>query len=191
MSATSEYNRLVESRIDHVRRLRRARIVAILTLILIVLFYVFLAYELRGQAQESACDASLWQHVYKPQRLTVHEPCVTVTGTLADATRGRRKDGVRKEADGDTHGWLKVDPGFEYLLNVGNLSNEDGNLVFEVVCRYPVKQADAKAACRGYASDVVLPPVGSHVAVTGSWVMDDNHAHWNEIHPVTKIEVIQ
>ena len=56
-------------------------------------------------------------------------------------------DGVRHEDDGDTHGWLKVDPQFEDLLNPGNLNNEGGNLVFEVVCKFvPPKQADAKLA---------------------------------------------
>lgn len=38
---------------------------------------------------------------------------------------------------------------------------------------------------------IVIPPVGTHVKLTGSWVMDDNHAHWNEIHPVMKIEELK
>ncbi len=139
----------------------------------------------------TSCDASLWNHVYKESRLMVHAPCLTVTGVIVDATHGRRKDGVRHESDGDTHGWLKVDPAFAYTLNAGNTSNEEGNLVFEVVCKFRVKQADAVQACKGYASNVVIPPIGSRVAITGSWVMDDNHAHWNEIHPVTKIEVLK
>jgi len=144
------------------------------------------------------CDPTLWQHTYKPQRLEVHRPCVSVTGTIVDATHGKRKDGMRKEADGDTHGWLKLDPGQASglaanqgsFLNAGNVSDEDGNLVFEIVCYFPVKQADAKAACRGYKSPVKLAPVGAHVRITGSWVQDDNHAHWNEIHPVSAIEVL-
>ena len=137
------------------------------------------------------CDASLWNHVYKPSRLTVHKACVTVTGVIVDATAGKRKDGVRKEEDGDCHGWLKLDPGQEKYLNAGNKSNENGNLVFEIVCMFPVKQADAVAACEAYKNTVTLLPVGSHVRMTGSWVMDDNHAHWFELHPVTKMEVIK
>jgi hypothetical protein len=43
--------------------------------------------------------------------------CIEVTGTIVDATNGKRKDGVRKEGDGDTHGWLKRDSQFENLLN--------------------------------------------------------------------------
>lgn len=139
-----------------------------------------------------SCDATLWDHVYNPSRLVVQEDCVTVTGTIVDATANQpthHQDGVRHEPDGDTHGWLKLDPGQEKFLNAGNRSNEGGNLVFEIICKFPVTQADAKAACRGFAGSVNLPPVGSHVAITGTWVLDTNHAKWFEIHPVTSIVV--
>lgn len=139
----------------------------------------------------TGCDVTLWTHVYNPQRLIVKQKCITVTGTIVDATNGKKSDGVRHEPDGDTHGWLKVDPGFENLLNAGN-SAEGGNLVFEIVCKFPVTQADAKAACPlTYHTPVQLPAVGSHVSVVGSYVQDSNHAKWMEIHPVTKITVIQ
>jgi hypothetical protein len=101
-------------------------------------------------AAEASCDASLWNHVYNARRLTVKQSCIAVTGTIVDATAGRQKDGVRHEKDGDTHGWLKPDSQFENLLNAGNRSAEGGNLVFEIVCKYPVKQQDAIAACKGY-----------------------------------------
>lgn len=133
------------------------------------------------------CDSSLWKHVYNPSRLIVKSKCVSVTGTIVDATHGKRKSGVRREADGDTHGWLRLDRGQEKLLNASNMSNEEGNLVFEIVCYFPVTQTDAISACRGYKSKVVLPPVGSHVTMACSWVQDDNHARWNECHPVTSI----
>jgi hypothetical protein len=94
------------------------------------------------------------------------------------------------EGDGDTHGWLKVDAGFENLLNAGNLNDEGGNLVFEIICRFRVTQADAKTACQGYSDQVVLAPVGSHVKIVGRSVQDTFHAQWNEIHPVTSITVI-
>jgi DNA-binding PadR family transcriptional regulator len=42
----------------------------------------------------------------------------------AKAFVGRESDGVRHDADGDTHGWLKVDPQYQSLLNAGNDSNE-------------------------------------------------------------------
>jgi hypothetical protein len=137
-----------------------------------------------------ACEASLWNHVYHSQRLIVKNQCASVTGTIVDATGGKRPDGVRKEGDGDTHGWLKPDPEFQNLVNAGNISDEGGNLVFEIVCRFPVTQADAKAACQGYTDHVTLPPVGSHVRIVGTYVQDTFHAKWMEIHPVTSITVI-
>lgn len=123
-------------------------------------------------------------------RLIVKQLCIAVTGTIVDATNGREPDGVRHEADGDTHGWLKVDAGFEDLLNAGNLNNEGGNLVFEIVCKFPVTQADATSACSNFTSSIKIPPVGSHVQIVGSYVRDTNHAQWMEIHPVTSITII-
>jgi hypothetical protein len=142
------------------------------------------------QPPETQCDPSLWNHVYHALRLIVKQPCVTVTGTIVDATAGKKSDGVRHEADGDTHGWLKVDPEFENLLNAGNISDEGGNLVFEIVCRFPVSQQDAKAACANYTDQVSLAPVGSHVQIVGTLVQDSFHAQWMEIHPVTRITVL-
>ena len=141
----------------------------------------------------AGCDASLWDHVYNPQRLIVKQKCVRVTGTLMDATNGKEPDGVRHEADGDTHGWLKVDAGFENLLNAGNMSDEGGNLVFEIVCKFKVTQTDAEGSpgCQGFKSSLAIPAVGSHVRVVGTYVQDTNHAKWMEIHPVTSITVIQ
>ncbi len=142
------------------------------------------------QPPETQCDPSQWTHVYHPLRLIVKQQCLAVTGTIVDATSGKKSDGVRHEADGDTHGWLKVDPEFENLLNAGNISDEGGNLVFEIVCRFPVSQQDAKAACANYTDHVSLPPVGSHVQIVGALVQDTFHAKWMEIHPVTKITVL-
>jgi hypothetical protein len=65
------------------------------------------------------CDDTLWTHVYHPSRLIVKQPCIAVTGTIVDATNGGKADGVRHEADGDAHGWLKVDPQFANLLKSG------------------------------------------------------------------------
>ena len=140
-----------------------------------------------GPAQ---CDDTLWSHVYHPHRLIVKQPCIAVTGTIVDATSGKEPDGVRHEPDGDTHGWLKVDSGFEDLLNAGNMNNEGGNLVFEVVCRFPVTQPDAQAACANFTNAIKVPPVGKHVQIIGSYVRDTNHAQWMEIHPVTSISII-
>jgi uncharacterized protein YraI len=144
-----------------------------------------------ASAAGGQCDASLWDHVYNPQRLFVKQQCIVVTGTIVDATGGREPDGVRHEADGDTHGWLSVDAQFKNLLDAGNISAEGGNLVFEVVCKFHVTQADAVAACPPtYLNQVQIPPVGSHVQIVGAYVQDTNHSKWMEIHPVTSITVI-
>src|SRR2546421_9211583 len=121
----------------------------------------------------ATCDSNLWNHVYHSYRLMVKQPCIAVTGTIVDATatqRVRQPDGVRHEGDGDTHGWLKVDPECQNLLNAGNLSDEGGNLVFEIICRFPVTQKDAQSACQGYTDHVALPPVGSRVRIVGGYV---------------------
>jgi hypothetical protein len=137
---------------------------------------------------DTGCDSTLWSHVYHSYRLIVHQQCIAVTGTIVDAGGGQ-PDGVRHEADGDTHGWLKVDAQFQNLLNAGNQKDEGGNLVFEIICKFPVTQADAKTACANYTDKVKLPPVGSHVRILGVYVQDTFHGQWMEIHPVTSIAV--
>jgi hypothetical protein len=150
-------------------------------------------FELAGSNSFAGCGDGLWQHVYHPARLLIHQKCVTVTGTIVDPTAHNAHptaDHVRHEADGDTHGWLKLDPPFQPMLNAGNTSDEDGNLVFELVCHYSVTQADAKSSCQGFKYHTAIPAVGTHVEVKGTFVQDDNHAHWNEIHPVSSLRVI-
>ena len=144
-----------------------------------------------GSASMVGCGDSLWQHVYHPSRLLVQQDCITVTGMVVDATAGQahhQPDGVRHEPDGDTHGWLEVDSQFVSLINSGNRSDEAGNLVFEIVCHYSVTQPDAKPACAEFTDHTTIPPVGTHVAITGTFVQEKNHKQWNEIHPVSRIE---
>ncbi len=144
-----------------------------------------------GSASMVGCGHGLWKHVYHPSRLLVKQDCVTVTGILVDATAHQSRhqaDGVRHEGDGDTHGWLKVDPQFATLINAGNVSDEEGNLVFELVCHYTVTQTDAKSACAGFADHTAIPPAGAHVAITGTFVQEKNHQKWHEIHPVARIK---
>jgi len=143
-----------------------------------------------GSTATAGCGDGLWEHVYHPARLLVTQDCVTVTGIIVDATanlKHPRRDGVRKEEDGDTHGWLQVDPEFANLINDGNREFEGGNLVFEIVCHWKPTQADARPACADTTGGGALPPVGSHVAITGTLVLDTNHGRWNEIHPVSSI----
>jgi hypothetical protein len=157
-----------------------------------ILFLLF-ASPLAAQVKPApVCDGSLWTHVYHPQRLKTKQGCTVVTGILVDATKGKQKDGCRHEADGDSHCFLKVDPGQEGVLLPGNISAQEGNLVVELICRYPVTQADAVASCRNFKSKVLLPPIGSHVKITGSLIEDLDHKPIHrELHPVTSIEVLR
>lgn len=137
------------------------------------------------------CDETLWTHVYHPNRLQITQRCLSVVGVIVDASKGRNKDGARHEADGDSHSWLKLDPGQETLLLRGNIEAQEGNLVVEVICRYKITQKDAVAVCKNYKNKVKLPPVGSHVRITGALVADlDHQPIHSEIHPPTAIEVL-
>jgi hypothetical protein len=51
-------------------------------------------------------------------------------------------------------------------------------------------QTDAKPACSTLHDHSAIPPIGSHVRMSGTFVQDNNHAKWNEIHPVWRIIVI-
>jgi hypothetical protein len=122
-------------------------------------------------------------NVYHPDRLIVLASCVTVTGVV---------ESVRHERDGDYHIDLNVDATFMPLLNATNASLQHGYLVTEIVpadeSGCTVGQPPRPAAgtydygmCTG--ADLVAPPIGSYVSVTGPWVLDRDHG-WNEIHPV-------
>ncbi len=41
-------------------------------------------------------------------------------------------------------------------------------MVFEVLCHFTVTQADARAACAGFKDRPKIPPVGTHVAISGT-----------------------
>ena len=133
----------------------------------------------------TGCDDSLWEHVYHPQRLAVVEKCIAVTGIIHH---------VKKEPDGDEHIQLQLDSQFEGLLNDRNRTAQAGCLILEPICQNPVTQADAVKACRDFHSAVELPTEKhAHVKVLGSYILDtEKPGHgWMEIHPVTRIEVVQ
>ena len=106
----------------------------------------------------TGCDSSLWQHVYNPQRLTVVEKCINVTGTIHHE---------KKEQDGDEHFQVQLDQGFSTLLNDKNNTVQHGCLVIEPICQNAVTQPDAMAACRDFHSDVDIPKKGTRVRVLG------------------------
>jgi hypothetical protein len=123
-------------------------------------------------------------HVYSPDRLQVLNPCISVTGTI---------DFIRHEADGDYHIGLKVDPAYANLPNACNSTclngAEHGDLVIEPVCMNTPTQADAVSSCVGYSNPITIPPVGSHVEMTGAYVLDAVHG-WTEIHPLVEVHII-
>jgi len=126
------------------------------------------------------CDSTLWAHVYNSYRLVIHTACMSVTGIVTDSY---------SEADGDYHIRLQVDTQFRYLLNADNNADEDGDLVCEPICAAAITQTDAIAPCQGLTNTVYLPGIGEYVKITGPYVTDNDHG-WNELHPVTSIEIV-
>jgi hypothetical protein len=126
------------------------------------------------------CNASLWNYIYDPTRLRVVDACRTVTGTITDQ---------HPNADGDIDVRLEVDPEYKNLLNAGNISNLSGHLQTEAICQAPITDAAAIRACQGFRGTVVVPPNGTRVRVTGTYLLDLNHG-WMELHPISALTVI-
>jgi hypothetical protein len=130
--------------------------------------------------QSQACDGSLMKHVFHPSRLIIKKGCITVKGTIRS-----EKD----KPDGDMHVLVQLDPGQATdLVNAKNLSRQHGFLIVEVICQRPSSQSSAERACRDFKQNIKIPPIGTHVSITGVHVLDKDHG-WLEIHPVTSIKV--
>ena len=126
------------------------------------------------------CDSSLWKHIWKSERLEVFDWCKTVTGTIEE---------IKEDGDGDTHMHLRLDKGQENLVNERNEQKKNGCLIIEAICVNKILKKKAVQPCEGYVNNVLIPSEGSHVKVTGSYVKD-SHNGWMEIHPITKLEII-
>lgn len=124
------------------------------------------------------CDTSLWDHIYHPNRLQIVQQCITVSGMIEKSI---------SEKDGDYHIRVKLDPQYSNLINSVNNDKQHGDLVVEPICQHTVTQADAISACQNFNGHVNIPPVGTRVKITGSYVLDLQHGGWAEIHPVTSI----
>ena len=127
------------------------------------------------------CDTSLWKYVYNRERLEVTDICKTVTGVIEESSA---------DDDGDQHMLLKLDAGQEGFLTKKNIKKKQGDLVIEAVCANKTTLEKVGNTCNGYINHIQIPKVGDHVKVTGSLVID-SHNGWEEIHPITKIEVIK
>lgn len=132
----------------------------------------------QGTPKPAACtptDQDLY--VYHPYRLDVQAACIRVTGIV---------EAVRKEADGDFHILLALDPAYTYLLRPANQGVELGDLVVEPVCVRTVTQTDAIDICAS-DPDPLAPPypgVGERVWMEGRYVFDLDHGGWAELHPL-------
>jgi hypothetical protein len=124
------------------------------------------------------CSAALWAHVYDPSRLEVRNACMTVTGTVDNAPH------VSDDGDMDFH--FVPDPQFQNLLNSAN----NGHLHVEAICQGAIQSDTPQAAqsCGAFKGSIAIPPPGTHVTITGPYVLDTNHG-WMEIHPVNAIVI--
>jgi hypothetical protein len=160
------------------------RISRITLSVLVGLIALFLMAKLRyaGNApvklQAENCDPGLWKHVYKKERLRVVEECTAVEGRVVS---------LHRNSDGDVH--IALDPELKSVLNLVNLIHAHGELVVEVICEHAPDDAGDKAACGTFHSQITLPNAGDRVRVTGAYVTDRDNG-WNEVHPVTRIEVL-
>ena len=128
-----------------------------------------------------SCDERIWDHVYNPGRLKIIDTCKIVTGVIVESNA---------DDDGDQHMLLKLDPKQNNLLTQMNMSRKQGNLVIEAICVNSISKKKVGNSCEGYINSIELPKLGSHVSVTGSYVID-THNGWAEIHPISKIETIK
>jgi hypothetical protein len=94
---------------------------------------------------------------------------------------------VHRAADGDLH--IGLDPDQKSVLNLINVMHAQRELIVEAVCDYATTKKEPAAVCQGFNSTVKSPAIGDHLRVIGSYVTDTENG-WNEIHPVTRIEVL-
>jgi hypothetical protein len=123
------------------------------------------------------CDSTLWNHINQKERLNVIEECTAVEGRVVS---------LHRNADGDIH--IALDPDQKSALNLVNLIHAHGDLVVEIICEHTPVDAANQAACGAFHSSITLPNVGDRIRVTGSYVTDRDNG-WNEVHPVTRLEL--
>lgn len=138
--------------------------------------------NLLSSISSNQCDQSLWNHVWSPERLRVVSPCITAVGTI---------ESLEKQTDGDFHIGLKPDPQYEFLLNSASMKGMGGNVNVEPICmQEKIKESEAKNTCGDFFQNISIPAIGSHVRVTGAFVIDEEAGGWTEIHPVTSFVLI-
>src|SRR5713101_8227724 len=162
-------------------------LVIVISVGVVAVFFVYDSFKgllQRDTTLSSACSDpdSISSHIYHPDRLQIVKPCLTATGTV---------DLVRKEADGDLHIRLNLDPAYSNLTNSVNDEFQMGDLVVEIICVNPATQTDAIHSCQNYANHIPIPDRGQNIKVSGPYVLDREHAYWAEIHPVYSLVVAE
>ena len=99
-------------------------------------------------------------------------------------------DNVLREADGDYHVRLALDPQYSNLTNSANDQYQYGDLVVEIICALPITQSDAVSACQNYINYITIPSTNDHITVTGPYVLDTDQSNWAEIHPVYTLTIL-
>jgi len=152
-------------------------------LIAVILLYLMAKIRYSGTApvslQAESCNRDLWSHVYEKDRLRIIQECTAVGGIVAS---------VHNNSDGDVH--IGLDPENKSVLNLVNGMHAQRKLVVEIVCDHPPSVSEALAACRDFHSQTTIPKVGDRIRVTGAYVTDRDNG-WNEVHPVTRIEILR
>ncbi len=157
----------------------------VMLVVLVILICLSVVVKLRysGKATSklpaSDCNADLWKHVYSPERLHVIEACTAVDGRVVT---------VHQAADGDLH--IGLDPEQKSTLNLINVMHAHRHLVVEAICDHLSTEHESGAACAGFTSQITAPRVGDRIRVIGAYVTDRDNG-WNEIHPVTRIDVLR
>jgi hypothetical protein len=95
---------------------------------------------------------------------------------------------LHRASDGDLH--IALDPEHKPVLNLVNVMHAHAELVVEIICEYTPADAGEKVACGAFHPRVTIPNVGDRVRVTGTYVTDRDNG-WNEVHPVTRIEILR
>lgn len=154
---------------------------AVLVALIALFFMARLRYAGRASVKLQAenCDLDLWKHVNEKERLHVIEECTAVEGRVVS---------LHRAWDGDLH--IALDPEHKSVLNLVNVIHAHGELVVEVICEHAPAHAGDKVACGAFHPQITIPNIGDHVRVTGAYVTDRDNG-WNEVHPVTRIEILR
>ena len=146
------------------------------------------------QASRGCRSGDPLANVYHPERLVVKKPCMTVRGTVTF---------IQKWIDGDVRVYLTLPASETQLLNLINYRNYNGELIVVIVLAdqpgctpgQPPPIPPTAYTLPGYnygictGADIVTPPKGAQVSVTGPYVLDSYDGPM-EINPVWSVTVL-